>query len=86
MPIQHTPIQIHESAVDTFRPAVVRTDCPFIVGQPDVIWAAYIVAAAILGVGLMMAVGFLYLVFSPSPEALGGHSSVGGLNLWGRLS
>ena len=65
----------------TYTPVAVKTDCPFIVGQPDVIWAAYVVAAAILGVGLMMAAGFLYLVFPPSPEALGRANDGGGLGL-----
>ena len=54
-------------------------------GQPDVIWAAYVVAIAILGVGLMMAVGFLYLVFPPSPEVLGAVHGAGGLVLLGSI-
>ena len=59
---------------------------PLVSGQPDVIWAAYVVAIAILGVGLMMAVGFLYLVSHSPPEVPGVLDSVGGLILWGLRS
>ena len=59
---------------------------PLVHGGYQTIWTAVVVVAAILGVGLMMAVGFLYLVSSLPPEALGAANDVGGLILWGLRS